>query len=148
MAYFEFPISESMANERFHTLFECAPRGAESSLEQIHMDIAASVQKVVEEAVEGIAKYAQDLTQSRNLCLAGGVASNCVANGRLSRKKIFDNIWVQPASGDAGGAVGAAFSVWGDMLNNPKDVSDLKRDSMSGSFLGPEYEHDFIRNYL
>ena len=109
MAYFNYATGLTMTNTRFHELFGAPPRHADSDLTQREMDLAASVQKVTEEVVVKLAKAISIETGAKNLCLAGGVALNCVANGALSREQIFENIWIQPASGDAGGALGAAL---------------------------------------
>lgn len=147
MDYFDFPIESAMTNQRFHELFGAPPRKPESELTQREMDLARSVQEVTEEIVLKIARHVRKETGLRNLCLAGGVALNCVANGRLLREKIFDNIWIQPAAGDAGGALGAALGVWYQYLGNPR-TTDGKTDSMQGSYLGPEFSDKEIRDYL
>ena len=112
MSYFNYATGLTMTNKKFTRLFGGPPRQAESELTEREMDLAASVQKVVEEIVVKLARSAAVETGQKNLCLAGGVALNCVANGVLLREKIFENIWIQPASGDAGGALGAALSLW------------------------------------
>ena len=112
MSYFNYATGLTMTNEKFNNLFGGPPRKPEAELTQREMDLAASVQKVTEEIVLSLAKSLAKETGMKNLCLAGGVALNCVANGILSREKIFENIWIQPAAGDAGGALGAALSVW------------------------------------
>jgi carbamoyltransferase len=146
MEYFDFPIKDTMTNAKFHALFGGSPREAESQLTQKEMNLARSIQEVTEEVVLKIAKHAKKITGAKNLCLAGGVALNCVANGRILREKIFDNIWIQPSSGDAGGALGAALGVWYQYLGNPRKIEKL--DSMKGSLLGPEYDDDEIKRYL
>ncbi|MDC0141188.1 carbamoyltransferase, partial [Pelagibacteraceae bacterium] len=138
MSYFDYATGLTMTNKKFHALFGGPPRTSETKLTQREMDLAASVQKVTEDIVIKLAKGIQKETGERNLCLAGGVALNCVANGILLREKIFDNIWIQPASGDAGGALGAALSTWYIHFNNKRNVSK-ERDAMKGSYLGPEF---------
>lgn len=147
MEYFKFPISSEMVTERFNVLFGGKARKPESQLTQREMDIAASLQVVLEEVVHKIAVYTRKVTGEKNLCLAGGVALNCVSNGKLLRDKIFDSIWIQPASGDAGGALGAALGVWYQYLGNARNSMEAT-DYMSGSFLGPEYSNNEIRNFL
>ena len=138
MSYFDYATGLTMTNKKFDELFGGPPRLPESEISQREMDLAASIQKVTEDIVVQIAKGISKETGERNLCLAGGVALNCVANGVLLREKIFDNIWIQPAAGDAGGALGAALSVWYLHCNNNRDIP-LQRDSMKGSYLGPEF---------
>jgi carbamoyltransferase len=147
MTYFDFPIESSMTSPRFHELFGAPPRKLESEITQREMDLACSIQEVVEEIVLKIARHVRKETGMSNLCLAGGVALNCVANGRLLREKIFDRIWIQPAAGDAGGALGAALGVWYQYLDNPRKV-DGKTDAMLGSYLGPRFTDEQIRRYL
>ena len=138
MSYFDYATGLTMTNKKFDALFGGPPRTSETELTQREMDLAASVQKVTEDIVIELAKGIAQATGERNLCLAGGVALNCVANGILLREKIFDNIWIQPAAGDAGGALGAAFSAW--YLHHKKDRKvSSERDSMKGSYLGPEF---------
>ena len=147
MSYFNYATGLTMTNEKFHKLFGGPPRKPESELTQREMDLAASIQKVTEELVVQIAKNISKETGERNLCLAGGVALNCVANGILLREKIFDNIWIQPAAGDAGGALGAALAVWYLHYKNKRDISS-KTDSMKGSYLGPEFSDNEIEAEL
>jgi carbamoyltransferase len=137
MSYFNYCTGLTMTNDRFDKLFGGPRRAAEGHLTQREMDLAASVQAVTEEVVIKLAADIRRSTGMRNLCLAGGVALNCVANGKLLRQNIFDNIWIQPAAGDAGGAVGAALAAYHLMLNQPRTVNAT--DSMKGSYLGPEY---------
>jgi len=111
------------------------------------MDLAKSVQEVTEEIVLRMARHARSTTGKKHLCLAGGVALNCVSNGRLVREGVFDDLWVQPASGDAGGAVGAALSVWHNVVGGEREVDD-RNDGMNGSYLGPEFSTEQIREYL
>ena len=138
MSYFDYATGLTMTNKKFDALFGGPPRTSETELTQREMDLAASVQKVTEDVVLNLARGIAKDTGERNLCLAGGVALNCVANGILLREKIFDNIWIQPAAGDAGGALGAALSTW--YLHYKKvRVTATERDSMKGSYLGPEF---------
>ena len=118
MRYFNYCQGLTMTNRRFHRLFGAPPRKPEDGLGQLYMDVAASVQKVTEEIVLRAARYACDISGEKNLCLAGGVALNCVSNGRILREGPFEHIWIQPASGDAGGALGAALFVWYQLLDN------------------------------
>lgn len=146
MNYFNYCTGLTMTNERFHALFGAPPRISESPLAQRDMDIAASIQAVTEEVVVKLAKGIKNYTGQKNLCLAGGVALNCVANGKLLQESIFDNIWIQPASGDAGGALGAALATYFLMLGKSRTVQ--VGDSMKGSYLGPEYSQDDIERRL
>ncbi len=145
-SYFDYCGGLTMTSEKFHRLFGGAPRSPESLVTQREMDLAASVQKVTEMAVMNIARHVRKETGMKNLCLAGGVALNCVANGVLLRENIFDNIWIQPAAGDAGGALGAALFAWHQILDNPRKA--VPGDSQSGSYLGPKFGMDEIRRYL
>ena len=146
MRYFNYCTGLTMTNEHFDQLFGGPPRKAESPLTQKEMDLAASVQAVTEEVVIKLARSIRQSTGQRNLCLAGGVALNCVANGKLLKEKIFDNIWIQPAAGDAGGAVGAALAACHLMLNQPRVVEP--NDAMQGAYLGPSYEQSDIEARL
>ena len=147
MSYFDYATGLTMTNKKFDALFGGPPRTSETKLTQREMDLAASVQKVTEDVVLNLARGIAKDTGERNLCLAGGVALNCVANGILLREKIFDNIWIQPAAGDAGGALGAALSTW--YLHYKKDrVTATERDSMKGSYLGPEFTDKEIETEL
>ncbi len=147
MSYFNFATGLTMTNKKFDSLFGGPPRKSESSLTQKEMDIAASVQKVTEDIVIKIAKYISKETGESNLCLAGGVALNCVANGALFREKIFENIWIQPAAGDSGGSLGAALATW--YLHYNKERKIYKRsDSMRGTYLGPSFSDDEIEAEL
>ncbi|CAN6135149.1 COG2192 Predicted carbamoyl transferase, NodU family [Methylophilaceae bacterium] len=137
MSYFNYCTGLTMTSDRFNDLFGAPPRKSESILGQREMDLAASIQAVTEEVVIKLAKGIKKSTGLNNLCLAGGVALNCVANGKLLRENVFDKIWIQPASGDAGGAVGAALAAYYLMLAQPRKVD--KKDSMQGSYLGPEF---------
>ena len=147
MSYFDYCIGLTMTNEKFHNLFGGPPRKAETELSQREMDLAASIQKITEEVVIKLARGIAKETGEKNLCLAGGVALNCVANGILSREDIFDNIWVQPAAGDAGGALGAALAAWHISLNKDRFHSD-QQDEMSGSYLGPSFSDSDIEDFL
>jgi len=147
MSYFDYATGLTMTNKKFDALFGGPPRTSETELTQREMDLAASVQKVTEDIVVQIAKDIAKETGERNLCLAGGVALNCVANGILWREKIFDNIWIQPAAGDAGGALGAALSVW-HLHNQGERKTSLVGDAMKGSYLGPEFSDDEIETEL
>jgi carbamoyltransferase len=138
MSYFNYCAGLTMTSAKFDALFGGAPRGPETLLTQRDMDLAASVQAVTEEVMLKLARGVARSTGQRNLCLAGGVALNCVANGKLLREQVFENIWVQPAAGDAGGALGAALSAYHLMLGGPRKTAS-SGDSMKGSFLGPEF---------
>jgi carbamoyltransferase len=146
MDYFDFAAGGPMTSARFHELFGGPPRAAESRIEQRDMDLAASIQLVCEEAMLRIARHAHDLTGKTKLALAGGVALNCVANGRVLREGPFDELWVQPAAGDAGGSLGAALLAWHHHADQPRQV--CKPDAQRGSFLGPAYAADDIELYL
>ncbi len=122
-------------------------RKSESKLTKFHMDIASSIQKIIEDIVIKLGTHIIEETGQKNLCLAGGVALNCVANGKLNEEKLFDNIWIQPAAGDAGGAIGAALSFW-HIHHRKKRKFNLKKDGMSGSFLGPSFQNFEVKNYL
>ena len=143
MQYFNYCTGLTMTNSKFADLFGAPARGFDDELTQREMDLAASVQKIVEEVMLKISRSIRKETGERNLCLAGGVALNCVANGVLHRENIFDNIWIQPAAGDSGGAVGAALAVYHLGLGRER-VLKPNSDAMSGSFLGPEYSHNEI----
>jgi carbamoyltransferase len=138
MSYFAYATGLTMTNKKFDRLFGGPPRASETELTQREMDLAASVQKVTEDIVLKLARGIAKETGERNLCLAGGVALNCVVNGILLREKIFDNIWVQPAAGDAGGALGASLSTWYIHHNKKRDTL-TGRDAMKGAYLGPEF---------
>ena len=147
MSYFNFATGLTMTNNKFNKLFGGPPRLPETKLTQRDMDLAASIQKVTEDIILRIAKNIAKETGERNLCLAGGVALNCVANGILLREKIFENIWIQPAAGDAGGALGAALTVWHMNQNGERNLKK-NPDSMKGSYLGPEFSDSEIKNQL
>ena len=145
--YFNYSTGLTMTNNNFHNLFEQPPRNASSDkLTQFHMDIAASIQKVTEDIMIKLAKSLKNEFNIPNLCLAGGVALNCVANGKILKEKIFDNIWVQPAAGDAGGSLGAALALWHLELEHKRIINP--NDDMQGSYLGPEYTQDEIEEEL
>jgi carbamoyltransferase len=147
MSYFDYATGLTMTNRKFDALFGGPPRTSEAELTQREMDLAASIQKVTEDIVVQIAKGIAKDTGEKNLCLAGGVALNCVVNGILLREKVFDNIWIQPAAGDAGGALGAALSAWYLHHKKERNVSS-ELDAMKGSYLGPEYCNDEIEDEL
>jgi len=147
MSYFDYATGLTMTSKKFDLLFGGPPRTSETDLTQREMDLAASIQKVVEEVVIKMAKNISKETGMRNLCLAGGVALNCVINGVLLKEKIFDNIWIQPAAGDAGGSLGAAFCAW-YLHNTNKRNPSTQRDAMKGSYLGPEYSDFEIAEQL
>ncbi|PCH96205.1 MAG: hypothetical protein COB83_06300 [Gammaproteobacteria bacterium] len=157
MSYFDFAVGSTMTNNKFHQLFGAEPRTGESEISQKEMDLARSIQVVTEEIVLKIVAHLATLTTSKNLCLAGGVALNCVANGRILREGAFDNIWIQPAAGDAGGALGAALVAWhhfyeGKRFNGKKyerkrfedNKLDGETDLMQGAYLGPSFTNEEI----
>ena len=146
-SYFNYATGLTMTNKKFHDLFGQKPRNSKvDKLKQFHMDIASSIQKVTEDIMIKLAKSLRKEFNISNLCLAGGVALNCVANGKILKEKIFDNIWIQPAAGDAGGSLGAALALWHIEQNNPRKVNLI--DDMQGSFLGPEYTQKEIEEQL
>jgi len=147
MSYFNFCVGLTMTNSKFHKLFGGLPRESEAELSQREMDLAASIQKVTEEVLIKLAKSIAKETGEKNLCLAGGVALNCVANGILAREKIFENIWIQPAAGDAGGALGAALATW-HIAYGKERSNCIGRDQMSGSYLGPLFTNKEIEDFL
>ena len=147
LSCFDFLGGLRMTNRRFAKLFSGPPRKPESEITQREMDIAASIQSVTEETVLRMVNHVHKETQSANLCLAGGVALNCVANGRILREGPFKNIWIQPAAGDAGGALGAALSVWYRYLENSREVK-LDQDSQHGSYLGPAFSDEMVEDFL
>lgn len=146
MSYFSYCTGLTMTSAKFDDLFGGPPRKAESEVSQKEMDLAASIQKVTEEVVLLLGKSIREETGCEYLCLAGGVALNCVANGELLRSGIFKDIWIQPAAGDAGGALGAALAVWHDRHDGVRKVEP--GDSMSGAYLGPQFNKEEIRQYL
>jgi carbamoyltransferase len=147
LKYFNYCAGLTMTNNHFHQLFNRPPRKPESKPTQFDMDLAASVQIVTEDVVMRIAKHIKKNTKQNYLVLAGGVALNCVANGKLLKSKLFNNIWIQPAAGDAGGSLGAALLTWHQYLNKPRLV-DGKNDSMKGAYLGPNYDDQKIKAFL
>ncbi len=142
MKYFNYHRGLTMTSDLFHELFSGPPREPETKITQKHKDLAASIQAVIEEQVVRIANFTKSIIDSENLCLAGGVALNCVANSKLKGETGFPNIWIQPAAGDAGGALGAALSMWHCYLQKPKSNNF---DAMSGCLLGPEYSNEAIK---
>jgi carbamoyltransferase len=146
MDYFNYLRGTTMHNEKFHRLFDGPPRKPEEKIEWRHMDVARSIQLVTEDIMRLLARHTREVTGQKNLCMAGGVALNCVANGVILKEGIFDRIWIQPAAGDAGGALGAALAVWFADKNRPRPI--VSSDSMQASLLGPEYSADEIENVL
>ncbi len=147
MDYFGYLDGLTMTNDKFAQLFDGPPRKAESELSKREMDLAKSIQTVTEEIVLRMARAARELTGEKNLCLAGGVALNCVANGVLLREKLFDHLWIQPAAGDAGGALGAALAIWHMAQRQPR-TADGVHDQMQGAYLGPNFDglvEDFLK---
>ena len=144
MKYFNYEAGLTMINKNFENLFGKGIRGKSEVIESFHKDIASSIQKVLEEIIIKIAKYMKEKYQNENLCLAGGVALNCVINGKLQKEKIFKNIWVQPAAGDAGGSLGAALLIWYQKFNNSKK----NIDEMQNSLLGRSYDQEKIESIL
>jgi len=147
MDFFDFPVGVKMINRKFEDFFERSPREEESPLGQDDMDLARSIQDVVEHVMLKMAGHVQKTTGERFLCLSGGVALNCVANGKILRSGLFDDLWVQPASGDAGSALGAALLAWHTILGNKREV-DGREDKMKGAYLGPRYTSEDIKDYL
>jgi len=146
ISFFKFHRGFRMTSRKFHQLFGVPPRGNETEITQFHMDLAASIQVVTEEVVIKLARSLQKETGIKNLCLAGGVALNCVANGKLLEEKIFDDIWIQPASGDAGSSLGAALLVWHEYFKKPRKENES--DSMKGTYLGCKFSNEEIISYL
>jgi len=147
LSCFDFLGGLRMTNSRFAKLFGGPPRQPETEITQREMDIAASIQSVTEESILRMARHVHKETKQKNLCLAGGVALNCVANGRILREGIFADIWIQPAAGDAGGALGAALSVWHRYLGNERTNSN-GYDGQKGSYLGPSFSNDEVKTFL
>ncbi len=147
MDYFNYCAGLTMTNDRFHKLFGSEPRKPESKLTQREMDLAASIQSVTEDVMIKMVRHVKKETGQRYLCLAGGVALNCVANGKIMRSGIFDDLWIQPAAGDSGGALGAALLTWYKILDN-KRVTLKGRDMQKGSYLGPDYKDEEIETFL
>jgi len=147
--YFDYSTGLKMTSSKFNSLFGEAPRNAKTEkIKQFHMDIAASIQKVTEEVMLKLAKSLKDEYKINNLCLAGGVALNCVANGKILEEKLFDKIWIQPAAGDAGGSIGSALALWHKELGNERIYQKDKDDLMQGSYLGPEFSQNEIETEL
>jgi len=147
MEYFDFCAGLRMINKKFMKLFGFPPRKKDSEISQEYMDLACSAQLVLEEIIMKIIHHIYKETGLENICLAGGVALNCVANGKILRDGPFKNIWIQPASGDSGGALGAALFTWFQYLGN-KRIVDGKNDIQQGSYLGPKYDNSFLKEYL
>ncbi len=147
MKYFNYAAGLTMTSRHFNKLFNGKPRLPESPITQREMDLAASIQQVTEEVVLKTVAHIVAQTGERNLCLAGGVALNCVANGKILRSGLIDNLWIQPAAGDAGGAVGAAMAVWYHHLGSDRTVT-TDVDAMQGAYLGPDYSDDIIQSTL
>ena len=149
MKYFDYATGLKMINEKFVKLFGSPSRNSQKDLiTQFHMDIASSIQSVVEEIILRLIKSISKEYSIKNLCMAGGVALNCVANGKILKEKIIDNIWIQPAAGDAGGALGAAMALWHKELKNERYVNSKVEDKMQGSYLGPSFNDDEIEKNL
>ena len=147
MEYFDYCHGLKMTSKKFENLFGSPPRKSETLITQREMDLAASIQEITEEIVIKISRFVANYTKQKNICLAGGVALNCVANGKLSKENIFENIWIQPAAGDAGGALGAALNIYYLMLKNKRKLPK-KLDLMKGSYLGPDFNQDEITDQL
>ena len=147
LKYFGYLSGLKMTNRRFAKLFDGPPRSPETEITAREMDLARSIQQVTEEVMLKMARYAHAVTGKKHLCLAGGVALNCVANGKILRSQIFDDIWIQPAAGDAGGALGAALYVWHQIMRQPRDVN-AALDSMQAARLGPAFSRAQIKQFL
>ncbi len=147
MKYFDYCAGLKMTGKKFDALFGGTARKPESKITRREMDLAASIQAVTEEIVMRMARQVKKVTGQKNLCLAGGVALNCVANGKILRSGLFDELWIQPASGDAGGALGAALAIWHQYLGNKRTVSGAG-DTQQGSYLGPQFSGDEIESFL
>jgi len=147
MKYFNYCAGLTMTNRNFEKLFGSLPRKQESKITKFHMDLARSVQEVTEEVMLRIARHVHKITKEKYLCLAGGVALNCVGNGKILRESPFERVWIQPAAGDAGGALGAALFAWYEYLGNNR-MPDGKNDSQKASYLGPSFEKAYIEKYL
>ena len=146
MSYFKYHRGFRMTSRKFNKLFGRKPRRKESEIDQFHMDIAASIQDITEEIILKIGKTIRKETGLKNLCMSGGVALNCVANGKLLKANIFDNIWIQPASGDAGSSLGAALIAWYQFYKQPRTINT--EDAMKGTYLGPDFSNTRISSYL
>ncbi|QDT09056.1 carbamoyltransferase [Planctomycetes bacterium K23_9] len=147
LEYFNYCQGLTMTSQRFHQLFGRPPRQSETPISQLDMDLAASIQVVTEEVVLKTARHLRQTTGMRNLCLSGGVALNCVANGKLISEGIFDDVWIQPAAGDAGGALGVAMLIWHQLMNKPR-IANSNTDQQSGSLLGPSFGNSHIKESL
>ncbi len=147
-SYFNYCQGLTMTSDKFHRLFGAPPRTPESRITQREMDLAASVQEATEQIMLKIAKHVHKETGSKNLCLAGGVALNCVGNGRILREGPFENVWIQPAAGDAGGALGVAQFIHYQLLDNPRTIDPSVEDAQQGSLLGPRFSDSEIRQFL
>lgn len=145
-SYFSYATGKEMINEKWYSLFQSKPRKEEEKLTQVYCDLALAIQEVIEEVILKLAQHAKEITQETSLCLAGGVALNCVANSVLKKSKIFDHIWIQPAAGDAGGALGAALAFYYAHPNKVRVIEPM--DSMKGSYLGPTFSPTQIQNAL
>ena len=156
MDYFAYTYDQQMISAKFVELFGYLPREPESKIEQHHSDIAMSIQQVTEEIMLRMANHLYEETEQKNLCMAGGVALNSVANGRIIRETPFENVFIQPAAGDAGGALGVASFIWFNILDNKRDVSQKRnpntigpeKDFMQNAYLGPEYSKEEIKRFL
>lgn len=148
LSYFDYCTGLTMTNKKFDALFENSFRASESELKQVHMDLAASIQSVLEEIILKICKHLAHQYKCENLCLAGGVALNCVANGKIYESNLFKNIWIQPAAGDAGGSLGAALAAFYMHFQNSRTIDSSKPDLMQGAYLGPSSSHDETLQYL
>ncbi|WP_298864222.1 carbamoyltransferase [uncultured Gimesia sp.] len=146
LSYFNFCHGMTMTSNKFHRLFAGLPRSPESEITQHDMDLAASIQAVIEEILMKMVRHVHSQTNQSRLCMAGGVALNCVANGKILREGPFEEIWIQPAAGDAGGALGVALFIWNQLLENPRQVN--ANDQQKGSFLGPQFSEAEIRHFL
>jgi len=147
MEYFNYNVGLKMTNSKFNKIFGGPPRKPESEITQREMDLACSIQTITEEIVLKIAKHIREVTDMKYLCLAGGVALNCVSNGKLLRSGIFEDIYIQPAAGDAGGSIGCALLTWYQYLNNERSITK-NIDFMKGAYLGPKYSNDEIKTFL
>src|SRR5262245_49686925 len=146
MSYFNYAQGLTMTSAKFHRLFGGPPRTPESPITQRDMDLAASVQAITEEILLRMARHVHEMTGAKNLCMAGGVALNCVANGRILREGPFDDLWIQPAAGDAGGALGVALLVHHQLLGQPR--TSEAADSQQGSLLGPAFSDEAVERFL
>jgi len=148
MDYFGYNDPIKMADVKFNDLFGGPPRERETKITKREMDLAKSVQTIIEEVIMKLCRYLRKLTNLKNLCLAGGVALNCVANGKILREKIFNNIWIQPAAGDAGGSLGCAYLAAHRLFGIPRIMPEANKDLQRGSFLGPQYNNTEIKAFL